>query len=88
MPGSAAADAGRLPAAELTETLMGARLDGLAGLPRTVFLPRPVDDLEISALAGRPNRSVGSGVLLVAGPRGVWRLHMVRTDAGAPGLRA
>ena len=51
--------------------MVGARLDGVVDLPRTVFLLQHVDDLEVSAIGVRPNHSVGSGVLRVAGPNGV-----------------
>ena len=39
----------RLPNAELTEELIGRRLDGLPELPRSVFLLRHLDGLEVSA---------------------------------------
>ena len=43
----------RLPAAELTQDLIGARLDGMASLPRTVFLLRHLDGLEVTAIEAR-----------------------------------
>lgn len=72
------------PAADLTEELVGARLDGVADLPRTVFLLRHVDGLEVMANGVRPNCWVGLGVLRVGRLNGLWRLRMMRTDAGAP----
>ena len=41
------------PDIELTEELVGARLDGLAELPRTVFLLRHLDGLEVAAIRAR-----------------------------------
>lgn len=44
---------GRLPDTELTEQLVGARLDAMAELPRTVFLLRHLDGLEVAAIGAR-----------------------------------
>ena len=38
------------PDTELTEELVGARLDALPDLPRTVFLLRHLDGLEVAAI--------------------------------------
>ncbi|WCM27856.1 hypothetical protein NDN01_02690 [Sphingomonas sp. QA11] len=38
---------------ELTPELIGARFDGMAELPRTVFLLRHVDGLEVAAIGAR-----------------------------------
>jgi DNA-directed RNA polymerase specialized sigma24 family protein len=43
----------RLPDAELTQELIGARLDGLPELPRSVFLLRHMDGLEVAAIGER-----------------------------------
>ncbi|MEO9129798.1 MAG: sigma factor-like helix-turn-helix DNA-binding protein [Sphingomonas sp.] len=42
-----------LPDIELTQALVGARLDGLPALPRTVFLLRHLDGLEVAAIGAR-----------------------------------
>lgn len=42
-----------VPDAELTEELIGARLDGLAELPRSVFLLRHLDGLDDAAIGAR-----------------------------------
>lgn len=41
------------PDVELTEELIGARLDGLPALPRTVFLLRHLDGLEVAAIGAQ-----------------------------------
>lgn len=41
------------PVAELTEALVGARLDAMDDLPRTVFLLRHVDGLAPAAIGDR-----------------------------------
>lgn len=38
---------------ELTEALVGARLDGLPALPRTVFLLRHLDGLDVAAIGAQ-----------------------------------
>lgn len=45
--------ASRPPAAELTGALVGARLDAMAELPRSVFLLRHLDGLEVAAIGVR-----------------------------------
>ncbi len=41
------------PDGDLTEALVGARLDALAELPRTLFLLRHLDGLEVAAIGVR-----------------------------------
>lgn len=41
------------PDVELTQELVGARLDAMAELPRTVFLLRHLDGLEVAAIGAR-----------------------------------
>lgn len=51
----------RLPDVELTPELIGARLDGMPALPRSVFLLRHVDGLEVAAMVANsavPARSL------------------------------
>lgn len=43
----------RLPDAELTPELIGHRLDTMAELPRSVFLLRHLDGLEVAAIGAR-----------------------------------
>lgn len=49
----------RLPDAELTPELIGARLDGMAALPRSVFLLRHVDGLEVAVIGARLGMAIG-----------------------------
>lgn len=43
----------RLPDVELTQELIGARLDTMPALPRSVFVLRHVDGLEVTAIGAR-----------------------------------
>ncbi|KQM63466.1 hypothetical protein ASE75_13635 [Sphingomonas sp. Leaf17] len=42
-----------LPDIELTQALVGVRLDALPDLPRTVFLLRHLDGLEVAVIGAR-----------------------------------
>jgi len=48
----------RLPD-ELTPELIGSRLDGMAELPRSVFLLRHLDGLEVAAIGARLGMTIG-----------------------------
>lgn len=41
------------PDVELTQELIGSRLDGMAELPRSVFLLRHLDGLEVAAIGAQ-----------------------------------
>ncbi|PJI87922.1 hypothetical protein DAH55_15910 [Sphingomonas koreensis] len=48
----------RLPDAELTPELIGARLDAMPELPRSVFLLRHLDGLEVAAIGAQLGMSI------------------------------